>query len=77
MAVITIPFDYDPQRDGGSVVPIYLSDTDDDGETIFFGLMISSACNMSLVNGMSRCGFMPTRSCTWSKRAPPIQMWDI
>jgi DNA-directed RNA polymerase specialized sigma24 family protein len=37
MAVITIPFDYDPQRDGGSVVPIYLSDTDDDGETIFFG----------------------------------------
>jgi hypothetical protein len=37
MAVITIPFDYDPQRDGGSVVPIYLNDTDDNGETIFFG----------------------------------------
>jgi hypothetical protein len=37
MAVITIPFDYDPRRDGGSVVPIYLNDTDDNGETIFFG----------------------------------------
>jgi hypothetical protein len=37
MAVITIPFDYDPQRDGESVVPIYLNDTDDNGETIFFG----------------------------------------
>ena len=37
MAVITIPFDYDPQRDGESLVPIYLNDTDDNGETIFFG----------------------------------------
>jgi hypothetical protein len=37
MAVITIPFDYDPQRDGESVVPIYLNDRDDNGETIFFG----------------------------------------
>ena len=37
MAVITIPFDYDPQRDGESVIPIYLNDTDDSGETIFFG----------------------------------------
>src|SRR5271168_4139064 len=37
MAVITIPFDYDLQRDGGSVVPIYLNDTDDNGETILFG----------------------------------------
>lgn len=37
MAVITIPFDYDPRRDGESVVPIYLNDTDDNGETIFFG----------------------------------------
>lgn len=37
MAIITIPFDYDPQRDGESVIPIYLNDTDDNGETIFFG----------------------------------------
>lgn len=37
MAIITIPFDYDPQRDGDSVIPIYLNDTDDNGETIFFG----------------------------------------
>jgi len=37
MSVITIPFDYDPQRDGESVVPIYLNDTDDNGEMIFFG----------------------------------------
>jgi DNA-directed RNA polymerase specialized sigma24 family protein len=37
MAVITVPFDYDPQRDGESVVPIYVNDTDDNGETIFFG----------------------------------------
>jgi DNA-directed RNA polymerase specialized sigma24 family protein len=37
MAVITIPFDYDPQRDGESVIPIYLNDTDENGETIFFG----------------------------------------
>lgn len=37
MALITIPFDYDPQKDGESVVPIYLNDTDKDGETIFFG----------------------------------------
>ena len=37
MSVITIPFDYDPRRDGESVVPIYLNDIDDNGETIFFG----------------------------------------
>jgi hypothetical protein len=37
MAVITIPFDYDPQRDCESVVPICINDTDDNGETICFG----------------------------------------
>jgi DNA-directed RNA polymerase specialized sigma24 family protein len=37
MAVITIPFDYDPERHGESVVPIYVNDTDDNGETISFG----------------------------------------
>jgi len=37
MAVITIPFDYHPQRDGESVVPICINDTDDHGETICFG----------------------------------------
>jgi hypothetical protein len=37
MSMITIPFDYDPQRDGESVVPIYVNDKDDNGETIFFG----------------------------------------
>jgi hypothetical protein len=37
MAIITIPFDYDPRRDGESVVPICLNNTDDNGETIFFG----------------------------------------
>jgi len=37
MAVITIPFDYDAQRDDTSVVPICLNDTDDNGETILFG----------------------------------------
>ena len=37
MAVIAIPFDYDPDRDGESVIPIYLNDTDENGETICFG----------------------------------------
>ena len=37
MAMITIPFDYDPRRDGESVVPICVNDTDDNGETIFHG----------------------------------------
>lgn len=37
MAVITIPFDYDPHRDDRSIVPIYLNDTDDQGEMIAFG----------------------------------------
>ena len=37
MAVIAIPFDYDPERDGESVIPIYLDDTDENGETICFG----------------------------------------
>ncbi len=37
MAVITIPFDYDPQLDDRSIVPIYVNDTDDHGETIAFG----------------------------------------
>jgi hypothetical protein len=35
MPVIIIPFDYDPQKD--EEVPIYLKDTDVDGERIFFG----------------------------------------
>jgi hypothetical protein len=37
MPVITIPFDYDPQRHGESLVPIYITDTDDEGEQIAFG----------------------------------------
>jgi hypothetical protein len=37
MAVITIPFDYDPRRYSASLVPIYLNDTDDNGEIIFHG----------------------------------------
>jgi DNA-directed RNA polymerase specialized sigma24 family protein len=37
MAVITIPFDYDPRRDSNCVVPICLNDTDNNGEKIFFG----------------------------------------
>jgi DNA-directed RNA polymerase specialized sigma24 family protein len=37
MAMITIPFDYDPRKDGESVVPICVNDTDENGETIFFG----------------------------------------
>jgi hypothetical protein len=37
MPVITIPFDYDPERDRESLVPICLSDTDEDGAQIFFG----------------------------------------
>ncbi len=37
MAMITIPFDYDPQQDGDATVPIYLNDKDDNGEPIFFG----------------------------------------
>jgi len=37
MPVITIPFDFDPHGDGESVVPIYLNDTDENGEKIFFG----------------------------------------
>lgn len=37
MPVITIPFDYDPHRDGESVIPIYINDTDENGERIFFG----------------------------------------
>jgi hypothetical protein len=37
MPVITIPFDYDPQRYDESLVPIFLNDTDDRGETIYFG----------------------------------------
>ena len=32
MPVITIPFDYDPRRYSASLVPIYLNDTDDNGE---------------------------------------------
>lgn len=35
MPVITIPFDYDPQK--YDEVPIFLNDTDDDGDKIFFG----------------------------------------
>lgn len=37
MAVIAIPFDYDSERDSESVIPIYLNDTDENGETISFG----------------------------------------
>jgi hypothetical protein len=37
MPVITIPFDYDPRRYSASLVPIYLNDTDDNGEIIFHG----------------------------------------
>ena len=37
MPVITIPFDFDPHGDGESTVPIYLNDTDENGEKIFFG----------------------------------------
>ena len=37
MPVTTIPFDYDPRRYSASLVPIYLNDTDDNGETIFHG----------------------------------------
>jgi DNA-directed RNA polymerase specialized sigma24 family protein len=37
MPIITIPFDYDPQRHGESLVPIYLTDTDESGEQICFG----------------------------------------
>ncbi len=34
MPVITIPFDYDPQEQRDSVVPIFLTDTDESGERI-------------------------------------------
>ena len=37
MPVITIPFDFDPHGDGESTVPIYLNDTDENGEKICFG----------------------------------------
>ena len=37
MPVITIPFDYDPQKYGESLVPIFVNDTDDSGNKIYFG----------------------------------------
>jgi hypothetical protein len=37
MPVISIPFDYDPLRYGESLVPIFVNDTDEQGERICFG----------------------------------------
>ena len=37
MAIVTIPFDYDPVRYEASVVPIFLNDTDEQGKRIHFG----------------------------------------
>jgi hypothetical protein len=37
MPVITIPFDYDPQKYDASLIPIFVDDTDDNGERIYFG----------------------------------------
>jgi len=37
MALVTIPFDYDPRRYNESLVPIFLNDTDDRGNKIHFG----------------------------------------
>jgi DNA-directed RNA polymerase specialized sigma24 family protein len=37
MPVITIPFDYDARKYDESLVPIFLNDTDERGEPIYFG----------------------------------------
>jgi hypothetical protein len=37
MAIVTIPFDYDPVKYEGSLIPIYLNDTDEKGDQIHFG----------------------------------------
>lgn len=37
MPVITIPFDYDSRKYDASLVPIFLNDTDEGGERIYFG----------------------------------------
>jgi len=37
MAIVTIPFDYDPVNHDGALVPIFLSDTDERGKRIHFG----------------------------------------
>jgi hypothetical protein len=46
IAVMAIPFDYDPERDGESVIPIYLNDKDENGETILLR-MDRSRCSHS------------------------------
>jgi len=62
MAVITIPFDYDLQRDGGSVIPIYLNDTDDNGETIFFGWIEAVIPVQDKLRAVSRVSVRPNPS---------------
>jgi DNA-directed RNA polymerase specialized sigma24 family protein len=37
MAIVTIPFDYDPVKYGGALVPIFLNDTDEKGRRIYRG----------------------------------------
>ncbi len=37
MAIVTIPYDYDPVKYEGSLIPIFLNDTDDKGHRIYFG----------------------------------------
>jgi DNA-directed RNA polymerase specialized sigma24 family protein len=54
VSVITIPFDYDLERHGESVVPIYVRGTDDDGEQIYFGWIESVIPIQDRLRALSR-----------------------